>query len=553
MNLDRNAWARLRQIAEILARHGLIWVSDSIGLSGFLGLKGRIRAKNLPDRDANWPQRVSRVLAELGPTYVKLGQLASLRPDVLPDPLVRSLETLQDDVPPFGYQDARQAMQAAWGRPIEEVLAYIDPVPMAAASIGQVHRARLIDGRPVVIKVRRPKIVERAESDFRILQVVAQRAEKRSPWARQNQLCQMVDELVHTMRDELDFTIEAHNTDTARRNLAFNPELVVPAVIWELTRPDVLVLETLGGVKINDVRALRGHGLDPERVAKNFVTTLYQQIFRIGFFHADPHPGNVHVDPAGRLIFLDWGMVGMLSRDMRNLSVRLVLGLVQGRSEAVAEALTAMGSTGGQPERRALIRDIDRLRRRYYETPLKDFNLGHALGDLFGVAQRHRLRIPAEYLLMAKAAVIADGVVRALDPDFSLLQMGKPMAWELLGARLNPRNWGPEAVGEVSKLGENLLTIPQELEQALRTLSRGEIRIVLEHKNIDRILEHWAKLADHLAFSFLLGAVVLGIALVVHPTQLDRMAGMRLGEYAFLAMVAVALWVLVGVLRRHRL
>lgn len=543
----------MRQIAEVLAHHGLLWMSDSMGLSVYLGVGRRMRAKSLPRMDSNWPERVRLVLADLGPTYVKLGQLASIRPDVLPDKLVRSLEHLQDDVPPFPSEQASNIVEQAWGRPLAEVLAWFDPEPLAAASIGQVHQARLYDGRPVVIKIRRPDIVERAESDFRILRVVAERAEKRSQWAKQNGLVDLVDQLVNTMRDELDFTVEAHNTDTAQKNLAINPTVIVPAVVWGLTRSDVLVMESLEGVKINDLAALSEMGIDAEETARQFVHSLYQQIFRTGFFHADPHPGNVHVDRQGHLIFLDWGMVGILTRDMRNRSVQLVLGLVQGRSESVAEALAAIGSVHGHVDRRTLIRDIDRLRHRYYETPLSDFHLGQALGDLFGVAQRHQMRIPAEYLLMAKAAVIADGVVRALDPNFSLWEMGKPLALELLWSRINPQNWAGEVASEAVKWGESLVRIPDELERALATLSRGEIRIVLEQHNIDRILAHWAKLADHLAVSFLLGSVLLGLALVVHPTHLDRLAGMPIGEVAFLVVVAVAIWLVVVRVRRHKL
>lgn len=553
MRLNRGSWSRLREIAEVLAHHGLLWILDSVGLSGYLSLGGRIRAKTLPTIDADWPERVRLVLADLGPTYVKLGQLASIRPDVLPDALVKSLEHLQDDVPPFSSDEAVHIVKRAWGRPLDEMVAWFDTEPLAAASIGQVHRARLFDGREVVIKVRRPGIKERAESDFRILQVLAQRAEKRNAWAQKNGLKDLVDELVLTMRDELDFTVEAQNTDTAKRNLEPNAQVRIPAVIWELTRPDVLVLESLNGVKINDVEALDSVDAAPAVLAERFVRSLYQQIFLQGFFHADPHPGNVHVDPEGHLIFLDWGLVGMLSREMRNRSVELVLGLAQGRSEPVAEALMSMASGPHHIDRRALVRDIDRLRRRYYETHLKDFHLGQAMSDLFGVAQRHELRVPSEYMLLAKTAVIADGVVRALDPEFSLLDMGKPLAGELLWNRVNPQNWGPAAFRDVAKFGSHLVRIPDEFERALKTLSRGEIRIVLEHKNLDRMLNHWEMLINRVSVTLLLSAVVLGLALVVHKGHLDRMAGMPFGEYAFIAVVALAVWVIISALGRRKL
>ncbi len=528
-------------------------VSDSVGLSSYLPLGKRLSSGRLPAVDADWPERVRLVLAELGPTYVKLGQLASIRPDILPDVLVRSLERLQDDVPPFAEHEARAIIEHAWGGSIDQRVAWFDPEPLAAASVGQVHRARLFDGREVVIKVRRPGIREQAEADFRILTALAASAERRSQWARDNGVSDLVDEIISTMRDELDFTVEAQNTDTARKNMANNPFVRVPEVIWPLTHPEVLVMESIGGVKLNDREGLEELGLDVAQVAEEFVHALYQQIFLQGFFHADPHPGNVHVDDAGQLIFLDWGLVGMLSPEMRNRSVQLVLGLVQGQSESVAEALLTIGVVGDHVDRRVLVRDVERLRRRYYETHLKNFQLGQALADLFAVAQRHQLRIPPEYMLLAKTAVTADGVVRALNPEFSLLAMGRPLAGELIWNRINPENWLPDAAKSAWQAGQALAGLPAEIERALKTLSKGEIRIVLEHKNIDRILSHWEGLVNRLAFALLLAAVVLGLAMVVHRDHLDRIAGLPVGEYAFMLAIAMAIWAVIGALRRGKL
>ncbi|NMP22984.1 AarF/ABC1/UbiB kinase family protein [Sulfobacillus sp. DSM 109850] len=536
-----------------MAHHGLIMASDTLGLSRYLSLGRRIRADRLPEVDADWPERVRLVLADLGPTYVKLGQLASIRPDILPHALVRSLERLQDDVPPFPFSEVRTTLERAWGQPVDQVVAWIDKEPMAAASIGQVHPARLYDGREVVIKVRRPGIREQAEADFDILRAIAQSAENRTTWGKQYGLSDLVEEIVDTMRDELDFSIEAQNTETAKKHARDNGRVRIPEVIWDLSRSDVLVLQSIMGIKISDRAALIEAGRDLPDVAHEYVHALYQQIFLDGFFHADPHPGNVHVDDEGRLIFLDWGLVGTFSHDMRRHSVELVLGMVRGNADEVTEALVSIGSAGDHVNRRALLRDVERLRRRYYETQLKDFQLGQAMSDLFSVAQRHRLRIPPEYMLLAKTAVTADGVVRGIDPDFSLLEMGKPLAGELLWNRLNPQNWLPGAVREAGKIGQSVTALPGEVERALKTLSRGEIRIVLEHKNLDKILGHWEMLINRVAMAFLLGAVILGTALVVHRNHLDQLAGIPIGEYAFFLAVALGIWAAIGAVRRGKL
>ncbi len=547
-----SSWARLRQMAEVVAQHGLMMVMDEIGLTRYLPWGQRLRTKHWPPIEAEWPDRVRSVLVNLGPTYVKLGQLASLRPDVLPGELVRALAHLQDDVPPVDFDEVTAIVERAWGGPTRRFVAWLDPVPLAAASIGQVHQARLFDGRRVVVKVRRPQVWEQAQADFRILRTLANKAEQRIEWARQYGIRGLVEELVATMQDELDFTVEAQNTDTARRLLAQAENVRIPEVIWPLTRPDVLVLESIRGVKVNDRDRLQAQAENLQTVARRYVHVLYQQIFLHGFFHADPHPGNVHVDPKGRLVFLDWGMVGNLTPDMRSRSVTLVLGLARGESRQVADALIAMAADGGTVDRLALVRDIERLRRRYYETALKEFRLGQALGDIFQVARRYHLSIPPEYLLLAKVAVTADGVVRELDPDFSLLEMGKPLVGELIWHQVNPVSWMPDALYHARQWAGSVWALPGELERALATISRGDIHIVLEHKNLDRVMGHWEVLVNRLALSLLLAAIVLGLALVAHRERLQQMAGLPLGDYAVILTVSLAIWALVRAVRRGK-
>lgn len=553
MRWDWHTWGRYRQIAEILGRHGFFFVLDSLGLSRHLPWGWRMRQSPAPPIDARWPERLRLVLADLGPTYIKLGQLASTRSDVLPPDVVQSLEHLQDDVPPFDFSEVTRILANEWGADYPALVEHVDPEPLAAASIGQVHRARLADGRAIVVKVRRPGIVEQSEADFRILRTLAELAEHRWSWAQEAQLTEVVEELISALREEMDFTIEARNTDTGRANLTDSDEVVVPEVIWSLTRSSVLVLEDLPGEKITDGAALARTGREPGQLARTLVAVIYRQIFEQGFFHADPHPGNIHLDAEGRLIFLDWGLVGVLSRIMRHHSVDLVLGLAQGDSELVADALMAMNGNRWQTDRMRLVRDIERLRHRYYEAQLGSFPVGQALSDIFRVARRHHLQVPSEYLLLARTAVILDGVVRQLDPAFSLVELGKPMALELIRQRLDPRDWLGPAVGAGRRSLASLMALPGELERTLATLSRGEVRIVLEHRNMDHILWHWEKLANRIALSFLLGAIVLGTAWVVRRQQLTHLPGLPFGTYAFVVTLVLAAGLFLAAVRRGRL
>ncbi len=543
-------WRRYREIASILAQHGFVMVMDSLGLSRHLSIKQRWLRARVPEDDANWAERLGLVLAAMGPTFVKLGQLASLRSDILPLRLVKALEKLQSDVPPFGFDVLVQTLETAWGRPMADVLLYINPEPLAAASLGQVHQGRLLTGQAVVIKVRRPHVVEQTESDLAILKRLGELAERRTEWARQYQVSTLVAELSRTLRQERNFSVEAHYTERAFKQYDGQRGMRIPQVLWEWTRPEVLVLEEVTGTKINEWKSSR---LAPSQLAEKFVGALYYQIFVKGFFHADPHPGNIHVNDRGQVIFLDWGLVGNFTPDMRKKSVDLIIGLSFGKSSRVVESLLALGVIEGQVDRHALLQDVDRLRRRYYEVELEQFNLGQALSDILALAQTYQIRIPPEYTLLAKTAVTVDGVVRRLDPHASLVNLGKPHALELLWQRIAPGWWAPDAAETVMEWAEVASRLPSQVDRALSTLSQGEFRIVLEHKNLDKVLQHWERLINRLALTFLLAALVVGTGLVVHRDQLDALTHFPLGEYAFIATLAIGLWVVVGAMRRGKL
>lgn len=544
---------RYQEVVQTLVSHGFLYVVDLLGLGPLVGAAKRLGRGGARPVDVDWPERLSLVLTGLGPTFVKLGQVASTRSDVLPARVVKSLEGLQDAVPPFPFSQVENTLRRVWQREIKEVLASLDPEPLAAASIGQVHRGVLPDGTRVVVKVRRPGIVEQSRTDFEILKSLATLTERKTDWGKSYGVGRIVDELILTMEDEMDFTIEGRNTDTARRQLMTDGRVRVPQVFWEITAPEVLVMSELAGTKIADSQQIRQQGLDPKSIAQHLVQVMYQQIFLDGFFHADPHPGNVHVGRDGELLFLDWGMVGRLSSAMRERSVDLLLGMMQRRSYTVVHALLRLGVVDGDVDRQELERDVERLRRRYYEAQLSDFQLGNALTDLFSMANRHHIRIPGEYALLAKTAVTLDGLVRRLDPDASLIELGQSFAGRLVWSRWGPSAWAEGAVESAMQLSRLAERIPSALDRVLDHVERGEIHIVMEHKNLDGILEHWERLANRIGFSFLLGALIVGSALVVHRDNLDQLAALPLGEYVFLAAAVMALWVIIGAVRRGRL
>ncbi len=544
-------WRRTREIADILARHGFVMVLDRLGLSRYLPWSTRLLGKFQPDMEANWPQRLVLVLAALGPTYIKLGQLASTRPDLLPRSLIEALSHLQDDVPAFDFVEVQRILTSAWSAPLSDVLDYFDPEPMAAASIGQVHRGVLKGGHRVVVKVRRPGIVQRSEADFVILRSLAELAERRSEWARQYDLLHVVEELITTLHNELDFTIEAHYTALAHKTFD-GRGCRIPLPILDWTCSDVLVLEEIEGAKISDTKRLRQMGLNLREIAEHYIRIIYDQVFVSGLFHADPHPGNVHVTGDGSLVFLDWGLVGMFSNPMRKRSLDLIIALSQGRSEKVVRALLTMGVAPPEVDSQRLYYDVEVLRRRYYDADLQNFHIGQAIGDLLHLAQKYRIRLPSEYTLLARAAIIADGVVRQLDNHLSLTEVGRELAPHLIWARLNPSQWA-EKIEEVALDWSTMLSgLPINIQAVLNTLERGEFRITVENTHIERILAHWEKLVNRVALSLLLGAIMLGTAFIIYQDHMRRIGDIPIADVGFLCAAALAVWVFIEwVAKKH--
>lgn len=551
MTIKQKHWHRTREIVDVLARHGFVMVLDRLGLSRYLPWSTRLLGKFQPDMDANWPERLVLVLAALGPTYVKLGQLASTRPDLLPASLIQALSRLQDDVPAFSFDAVKNILTAAWSMPLSKVLEDLEPQPLASASIGQVHRGVLKDGRRVVLKVRRPGIVQRSEADFAILRSLSTLAEKRSEWARQYDLRHVVEELINALHNELDFTTEAHYTALAHKTFK-NPAYRVPLPILDLTHPDVLVLDEISGVKISDTNMLKNMGLDVSNIAERYIEAIYNQVFVAGLFHADPHPGNVHVMENGMLVFLDWGLVGMFSPPMRKCSLDLIIALTRGRSDKVVSALLAMGVAPPHVDTERLYYDVELLRRRYYDADLQNFNVGQAIAALLHLTQKYHIRLPSEYTLLARTVIIADGVVRQLDSRLSLVELGQKLAPRLLWARFSPSQW-VENIADIGADWSHLISDgPRDIKAVLNTLGRGEFRIVVEDRHIERILAHWEKLINRVALSLLLGAIMLGTAFIVYKDHLTRIGGVPVADIGFFLVAALAVWAFVEwVAKKH--
>lgn len=448
---SRERRKRYREIASALARHGLGVISTRTGLGWLVpfhrGWLGHVR-RDLPYSTA---EHVRLALEEIGTTGIKLGQVLSTRPDLVPPELEEELEKLRDRVQPVLTDAILGAIERELGRPADKVFDTFEDDPLAAASIGQVHGATLRDGPRVVVKVRKPGIAETVETDLEILANLARRAAERDPEADYD-VVGLADEFGRTLRSELDYVREGRNADRLRAILAEDPRVAVPEIHWPLTRSGVLVMQRMEGTRIGDFEVLDARGLDRAAIARTSADALMRQVFHAGFFHADPHPGNFLVDEGGRIAVLDFGMVGRLDDDTRRSLVELLLATVRQDPDAMMLAFQTLGILGPRGAPGSLRGDLRRFLDDYYGLSVDQFDLGSYLRDLLSVVRQNRLVLPSELALVLKTVGMSEGLWRQLDPTFNAASAAERYAHEVAAELSSPALLARRAVENALRL-----------------------------------------------------------------------------------------------------
>jgi len=493
---------RFSQIGRVLVRHGFGFVFDV--------RRERREKKGLQEFLApNFGVRLRRTLDDLGPTFVKFGQLLSTRSDILPDSVLAELQKLQDTVRPMPAGAAQAIVERELGAPVEEVFTQFDPEPLGSASIGQVHRAVLLDGEVVAVKVQRPEAPGRVESDLELMREFADFLDRRFGRRIFVDVRGLVAEFETVIRRELDYTAEAENARRFAVNFAGTP-VVIPRVHLEYSTRRVLTLQNIEGTRFHDIQPLLLSPSERRRVASMGADAIFKMAFEDGFFHGDPHPGNLILTPKGDLALLDFGMVGYMSRgDIEALS-RLFIAVIQRDAAAALRGLESLGVRYATEVRGDLERDLREFFNKYSGLSVGEVTLGQALSELISLARRYRLRVPPVFPLLTKALVTAEGLARAIDPTINVYEVAQPYARRLLTERLKP-----EAVLEATRelafeYAGYVEDYPEQIRILLAELADGEIEVQLEHGGLDELLGKVDVLANRLVFALVTGALLLG-------------------------------------------
>jgi len=551
---------RLGHVLSILTKHGFGWLVVSLHLDRFVPFRKRLlkrREKITGETAPTVAARIADVLQELGPTYVKLGQVLCSRQDLLPPPFIQEFRRLQDKVRPFPSGEARRVIEEELSRPIGELFETFGPEPFAAGSIAQAYKARTADGLAVVVKVRRPGVRETLESDIDILSRLAELAERYVPEYRVFRPALLVEEFAQTVRREIDFIAEASNTERFRQAFEDDEHVLVPHVLWSLTASAVLTLEHLEGIPIYDEDAMDRAGVDRKALAAHVTECFIRQYFEMGLFHADPHHGNLVVQAPDRVGILDFGQVGRLSDVMRSRLGTALIAALYREFDIVVDVLDDLGSLPDDLDDARFMADLAGLVDKYSGIPLKRLDVRNLFEELTATARRHRVILPRDFVLLGKSLVTMGGVALELDPDTSLVEVVRPKVRSMAAEKVSPKRLAERGLRSAYHIAAIAEQGPRQLRELARKLTRGRLQIQFRHENLDRFITELDRSTNRVAFAMIVAAIILGSAVIMGANVGPKMPYTEnvpvLGLLGFLVAGILGVWLAFAILRSGRL
>ena len=508
---------RYRQIAEILARHGVGQLLDSIGADRKLPFFGAFAR---PLRDTT-PEHVRQALEELGPTFVKLGQVLSTRSELVPSEYRTELAKLQDSAAPVDGSLIGEVIASELGRSPDQLFATFDEAPLASASIGQAHAATLADGTEVVVKVRRPGVVEQIDVDLEILQNLAALADRNWEVAADYDVVGIAAEFANTLRAEVDYLREGHSAERFAKNFAGHPDIRIPRIFWDTTTSRVLTMERMGGINVGDLSALDAAGVDRRRVAKRASEIAAKMVFEDGFFHADPHPGNLFIEPSGRIGLIDFGMVGEIDDALREHLGYLLVALARKDPDRLSDALLDLATARRQVDRPALRADLIPIIAMYRDRSLAELSVGALIREVLAVLRKYHLTLPRETSLLVKTVVMIEGMGVNLDPDFQLGEILGPYAKRLAAERFSAAALTKRLARAGTDLSEVMLALPSNLRALKGMLDSGGPEVHLRAAELEPLVGRVERVGNRLMVAMIASAFIRGIGelVAVNPSR----------------------------------
>ncbi len=495
---------RYQDIIRAMIHHGFGSIAEELGLADMLPFGGKwiFEGKDVKGKPAG--ERIRLILEELGPTYIKLGQMMSTRPDIIPAAIILELEKLQDKVREIPFDEVKAIIEDELELPLEELFTEFNPVPIAAASIGQVHKAALPSGEVVAVKVQRPNITKTIDTDLEILHNLARMVEKRYKWAKNYGISDIVDEFSLSLNMELDYGVEGRNAEKIAAQFKEDDTIRVPSVYWDYSTKRVLTMEYVEGIKINDVKSLDELGFDRCLLSERFTEAMMKQILLEGLFHADPHPGNIFVQPGNRLVFLDFGNIGRISAQMKYEFASMLMALRRGNTDFVVRSILKIGVTPDDINHNQLRADVQEFIDNYYGKNLDSISISDLINDFFTLTYLHHIRIPSDLTMLGKAFLAVEGVVETLYPEYNILDVIEPFGDHLVKERFKPKNIAETVFNKVADYTDFFSEMPTSLKDLTSKLKDGKFSVQIKVPQLETFLAKMDKMANQLSYAIIL-------------------------------------------------
>lgn len=548
---------RYQQIIGIVLKYGFENILDAMNIDRYIESGLQLIPFVKPSEKfekLSSNQRIRMALEELGPTFIKMGQVLASRPDLIPLDLLKELSLLQDHVPGFDFKDVESIIASEFGKPHTEIFQSLEDKPFASASIGQVHRATVYPDRLVAVKIQRPGIRKVIEADLEIIHHLASIMENNIEEAAVFRPVKIVEEFARTLEKELDYSVEAANIE--RMALQFKTERFVhiPKVFRNESSHKVLTMEYIKGLKADDIQAIENAGLDRKLITQRGADFIMKQVFEHGFFHADPHPGNIFILEKNRICPIDFGMTGFVDQTTREIFIDLVHSISTGNFKLAARLLCQLGEYDEQPNLVALEKDIAFFISAHLDKSLKNIETGRMFNQLLELCANHGLRIPPDFFLMIKAFTTIEGVGRRLDPEFNMIAHAAPWVKSVKKQKFSPSRIAEEVMGIARESYRFLQILPMDALEIMRLVKSGRLSININIKELEQLMHTQDQTSNRISFAIIIAALIIGSAMVLNSRIPPMIYGVSvIGIAGFIAAAVMGIWLLVAIIRKGRL
>lgn len=508
---------RYKKIGEVLVKYGFTFLAEKLIEKGYIP-KFILKIKQ-PKEELSDGEKLRMACEELGPTFIKLGQIMSTRRDIFSEEVISELSKLQDNVEPFPYEIAKELFEEEMQMSLKDSFKDFAPKPIASASIGQVYKATLKSGEDVVVKIQRPSIQNIIERDLDILFTLAKLLDEHMDKEKPYNLFEMVDEFSRVITRELDYTLEGRNAEKFYSYFKNDDNIYIPKVYWDYTSKRILTMERIYGVKIIDNQKLKMKNWAPKDLATIITNCFLKQVFIFGFFHGDPHPGNIFAVGPKKIAFIDFGIVGYLDKDTMTFISNLFTAATRKNVEKVVNVLIENDTLSSDTNIRRLKEDISFLINLYYDVPLRQLNLGEVLKRIMEAAYINKVKLPPQFTVLLKSMITFEGSVKFLNPSFSVSNIGKDFAKKIYYHKLDPKNLIEEIKDYSEEMLYSIKYLPKQVRSLLRKVDNNEIKLQLEQIGFEKLQDELTRMTNKLSLSLISSALIVGSSLIIQNTN----------------------------------